>query len=331
MNFAVVVLGVCGILDVLLARLSLDPDFAEVRTLTGAEILYRKPDPEARMNTGAEIDRWRNTLFLDIESDPSTRRRRVGFFIEQLWDSGEWWNVPAVFFFLVFYWSHKTWGLLNGEIFGAAFIMVVIFAGMSLSRAATRENGDLTAPHASRKAPFMGVFSRPGVRCLMVASLAALANFGIVEFPDTAADLRVALPIVLVYLVIGLLLSTRARTRFPLTVFGAMVLVDILGSIGLANAALDRSAAITHQVTIEQKQYVTRWGRWYRSRRYFFTLRPWNGQPHGGSIEVSAELYRALRVGDPVCIPLHRGAFEVSWFRRVAICPDKPATPSNQP
>lgn len=54
-NSVVAVLGICYILDTLLARLAVDEASVEVRTLTGAQILYRKSDPEARANTGAEI------------------------------------------------------------------------------------------------------------------------------------------------------------------------------------------------------------------------------------------------------------------------------------
>jgi hypothetical protein len=62
---AVVLIGLCMILDALVARLSLDEDAIEIRRLNGTVVLWRKHEDEARAKSEPEIQRWRNTLSLN--------------------------------------------------------------------------------------------------------------------------------------------------------------------------------------------------------------------------------------------------------------------------
>jgi hypothetical protein len=61
----VVLIGLCMILDALVARLSLDEDAIEIRRLNGTAVLWRKREEEARAKSEPEIQRWRNTLSLN--------------------------------------------------------------------------------------------------------------------------------------------------------------------------------------------------------------------------------------------------------------------------
>jgi hypothetical protein len=63
-------------------------------------------------------------------------------------------------------------------------------------------------------------------------------------------------------------------------------------------------------------------GRWDSNRgihRYFLTLGDWGPQNKSEEIAVSSALYDATRLGDRVCISLHRGALGMPWYT-VARC-----------
>src|ERR1019366_7012904 len=67
----------CHILDALLQRLSVDEDAIEVRTLSGVDILWRNPNPEARAKLETEIQRWRTSLSLHTEEIARVAKTKI--------------------------------------------------------------------------------------------------------------------------------------------------------------------------------------------------------------------------------------------------------------
>ncbi|MFT3765594.1 MAG: hypothetical protein QM820_08780 [Minicystis sp.] len=81
------------------------------------------------------------------------------------------------------------------------------------------------------------------------------------------------------------------------------------GALAMANALLDRGAPQRFEVAVTDK-YVTSG----KSPTYNLKLAPW-GPARGGNVIVHRDLYRAVEIGDTVCVRLRAGALDVPWFR----------------
>lgn len=91
------------------------------------------------------------------------------------------------------------------------------------------------------------------------------------------------------------------------------------GAATLANAVLDRSTPSIFRPLVLGKHSSRG-----RSTTYHLLLTPWGDRKIADNVTVSATLFRAASVGEPVCVVVRSGALGSSWYR-VALC-DGPAT-----
>lgn len=71
-------------------------------------------------------------------------------------------------------------------------------------------------------------------------------------------------------------------------------------------AAVSRSRVIEKERT---KRILSR-----RSYYYSLTLEPWGPYPEGNKADISDSEGESLEPGDEVCLTLHRGVLQISWF-----------------
>ncbi len=99
----------------------------------------------------------------------------------------------------------------------------------------------------------------------------------------------------------------------PLTMLTVVTLCAAVygyGATSVVDIQLDFSAGQVLPVQVLDKHISS--GR--RSSSYHLSLPAWGPRMGPNSIEVSSSIYRALNVGDSVCITLHPGAIGLPWF-----------------
>ena len=100
-----------------------------------------------------------------------------------------------------------------------------------------------------------------------------------------------------------------------LTVVTLCAAVYGYGATAVADIQFDFSAGDVSQVQVLDKhEYHGR-----RSSSYQLYLPAWGPRTGPNSIEVSSATYRAINIGDSVCITLHPGAVGLPWFTS-AVC-----------
>ena len=87
------------------------------------------------------------------------------------------------------------------------------------------------------------------------------------------------------------------------------------GAFVLADARFDASPGQALQVVVAGK-YVSHG----KSTTYQLELPAWGPRAAPSKVGVSRALYDAVRPGEPVCVALHPGAFQVPWST-VSLCP----------
>ena len=93
------------------------------------------------------------------------------------------------------------------------------------------------------------------------------------------------------------------------------------GATSVVDIQLDFSAGQVTPVPVTGK-YITS-GR--HSHSYNLNLPAWGPRLGPNAIEVSAATYRAVNIGDNVCLTLHPGAIGLPWFTSAACPPTVPA------
>jgi hypothetical protein len=86
------------------------------------------------------------------------------------------------------------------------------------------------------------------------------------------------------------------------------------GAATIANAVLDRSTPSIFRPLVLGKHSSQG-----RSTTYHLLLTPWGDRTVANNVTVSATLFRAASVGEPVCVAVRSGALGSSWYR-VALC-----------
>jgi hypothetical protein len=93
------------------------------------------------------------------------------------------------------------------------------------------------------------------------------------------------------------------------------------GATSVVDIQLDFSAGQVTPVQVTGK-YETHG---QHSHSYNLNLPAWGPRPGPNTIEVSAATYRAVSIGDNVCLTLHPGAIGLPWFTSAACSQDKAA------
>jgi hypothetical protein len=169
--------------------------------------------------------------------------------------------------------------------------------------------------------------ARGGVNGLIVLPFAALLFQNL--FHAQIDPYWPALPAGLAILVV-LPLAWSIRSAPGVTSPGALLTVLAVcaglygyGATAVIDIQFDTSPGVVTPVQVLGK--FENHGR--RSHSYNLTLPAWGPRAGPNSIEVSGAVYRALNVGDNVCITLHPGAVGLPWFTS-ATCPaPKPDEP----
>jgi hypothetical protein len=113
-------------------------------------------------------------------------------------------------------------------------------------------------------------------------------------------------------------IDPHSMTRGPdgrLPNFGNMLALFIalfawsIGGIVWFNIRADHAPARIFKSTVVSEQVIRG-----RGSGYYVDIGPWEPYPKGNEVE-SLPLYRALRVGDPICLRLHPGALRLRWFQ----------------
>jgi hypothetical protein len=86
------------------------------------------------------------------------------------------------------------------------------------------------------------------------------------------------------------------------------------GAATIANAVLDTSTPSVFRPIVLGKHSSGG-----RSTTYHLLLTPWGERTAAENVTVSAVLFRAASVGEPVCVAVRRGALATAWYR-VAPC-----------
>jgi len=101
----------------------------------------------------------------------------------------------------------------------------------------------------------------------------------------------------------------RGRAATSLVIFCCMSLYAYAG-LSLANTRLDTAAPERFRAVVLEKRITH--GRY--STHWHLRLLPWGPQTEPGEAEVRASVYRAVAVGDSVCVDLHSGALGMGWY-----------------
>jgi hypothetical protein len=101
----------------------------------------------------------------------------------------------------------------------------------------------------------------------------------------------------------------RGRAVTSLVIFCCMS-VYAYGGLSLANARFDMASPERFRAAVLEKRITH--GRY--STHWHLRLPPWGPQAEPSEAEVRASVYRAVAVGNSVCIDLHRGAFGIAWY-----------------
>jgi hypothetical protein len=94
-----------------------------------------------------------------------------------------------------------------------------------------------------------------------------------------------------------------------LAVCGLVAGLYFFGVIGEANALLDRAP-----VPVIRSQIMAKHVSQGKTTTFHFTLAPWGARSETDDASVPRDLYDRLQPGNPVCIPLHKGALGMPWF-----------------
>jgi hypothetical protein len=155
---------------------------------------------------------------------------------------------------------------------------------------------------------------------LLAAVMLPGAALGVVALAadGSALDWRIPLTITLILGVAMTILVdvalrganlARGRTMALLGVFCCMSLYAY-GSVSLANAGLDRALPERFHAVVLGKRITH--GRY--STHWHLRLPPWGPQAEPSEAEVRASVYRAVQLGDSVCVDLHPGALGIAWY-----------------
>jgi hypothetical protein len=106
-----------------------------------------------------------------------------------------------------------------------------------------------------------------------------------------------------------------ARTFFALLLFGMLY---SYGAVVMADAVGDASTPTRFVVRVIGKHYTTG-----RSRSYYLSLEPWGPVQQSNNLGVSKTIYDKATPGDQVCLELHPGRLNTTWYTQVS-CSNAP-------
>lgn len=302
-NALIVILALCHVADGFYARLTLDGEAIEVRTLnvSGPDIYWLDPNGKGAAKTARVIENWRRTLMFDgsaiARGVAKPRLQRA------LWP------------LLIFCGSYVAWEMRDAPelvLIAAAVLVSPMLWWMRLdSRLA---NEPMTIPGIT------GGSAKWRIVLFVIAAFAA--NTAPVEVADPAAGRRLAIGLtVCVILALWPLLFRWRPAGAVFTAALAGILYYCFGGAILANAAFDRSAPVRHAYVVAEKHLERRSnGRGNVSYIHWITLRSSDEYPEGKAFAVGQPLYVSLALGGSVCRDVREGSLGVAWYPALYKC-----------
>jgi hypothetical protein len=164
-----------------------------------------------------------------------------------------------------------------------------------------------------------------------VALILMVAGFGLdgsiidVEFISMKPLLLLIVSMTLIYTAV-FYSGLHKKTKIAATIFG-LLFVAASYSFGLAVVAdtlLDRSEPSTYTVPVTGKHTTSG-----KSTSYYLELAPWGPLQKPNQISVSSSFYDDTAPGDQICLALHPGRLNASWYQ-LSGCPAQPASELRQ-
>ncbi len=302
-NLFVIALALCQMAEGFIARLTLDDEAIEIRTLnvSGPDIYWLDPEGKNPATIGSVIENWRRTLMFDGSAIArGAERPRLQ---SALWP------------LLILY-----GGYLAREMREAPELVLIV-ATLLLSPVLWCMRMDSRLANQPMAIP--GITGGSAKWRIVLFIIAAFAvNSPPVEVADPAAGRLLAIRLtVCIFLALSPLMFRWRPSGAAFTVGVGAILYYCFGAAILANAAFDRSAPVRHSYRVGGKHLERRSnGRGNVSYVDWIRLLPSAEFPEGKDLIVGRPLYESLNSGDFVCRDLRKGSLGVAWSPTLYKC-----------